>query len=68
MVVVLGIFVLVARSALWSVLVAVLFCLLGMIGQGVTYHYFTDTVGALLLGSAIVCAAALTLGHTPHQT
>jgi hypothetical protein len=68
MVVVLGIFVLVARSALWSVLVAVPFCLLGMIGQGVTYHYFSDTVGALLLGSAIVSVAALTLGHTPHQT
>ena len=30
-----------------------------MIGQGVTYHYFTDTVGALLLGSAVVCVAAL---------
>jgi len=68
MVVVMGIVVLVGRAALWSVLVAVPFCLLGMIGQGVTYHYFTDTVGALLLGTAIVCVAALTLGRTPHQT
>ena len=68
MVVVLGIFALVARSALWSVLVAVPYCLLGMIGQGVTYHYFTDTVGALLLGSAIVCVAALTSGPAPHRT
>jgi membrane-associated phospholipid phosphatase len=58
MVVVLGILVLVARAALWSVLVAVAFCALGMIGQGVSYHYFTDTVGALLLGTAIVCTAA----------
>jgi hypothetical protein len=40
------------------VLVAVAYCALGMIGQGVTYHYFTDTVGALLLGTAIVCTAA----------
>jgi hypothetical protein len=68
MVVVVGMVVLVARVALWAVLVGVAVCLLGMIGQGVTYHYFTDAVGALLLGAAIVCVAALTLGHTPHRT
>jgi membrane-associated phospholipid phosphatase len=68
MVVVLGIFALVARCALWSVLVAVSFCLLGMIGQGVTYHYFTDTIGGVLLGTAIVCVAALTLRRVPHRT
>jgi membrane-associated phospholipid phosphatase len=68
MVVVMGMVVLVARVALWAVLVAVAYCLLGMIGQAVTYHYFTDTVGALLLGTAIVCVAALTLGHAPHRT
>ena len=32
--------------------------LLGMLGQAFTYHYFTDTVGALLLGTALVCLAA----------
>ena len=58
MVVVVGILVLVAGAALWSVLIAVAYCALGMIGQGVAYHYFTDTVGALLLGTAIVCTAA----------
>ncbi len=68
MVVVMGMVVLVTRVALWAVLVAVAYCLLGMIGQAVTYHYFTDTVGALLLGTAIVCVAALTLGHAPHRT
>ncbi|MDT5242835.1 MAG: hypothetical protein QOD36_211 [Mycobacterium sp.] len=68
MVVVMGMVVLVAGVALWAVLVAVGYCLLGMIGQAVTYHYFTDTVGALLLGTAIVCVAALTLGHAPHRT
>ena len=68
MVVVMGMVVLVARVALWAVLVALAYCLLGMIGQAVTYHYFTDTVGALLLGTAIVCVAALTLGQAPHRT
>jgi membrane-associated phospholipid phosphatase len=68
MVVVLGMIVLAAGSALWAVLVAIPFSLLGMIGQGVNYHYFTDTIGALLLGSAIVCVGALTLGHSPHRT
>jgi membrane-associated phospholipid phosphatase len=57
-VVVLGIAVLMAGAALWAVGVAVVFCLLGMVGQGVTYHYFTDTIGALLLGTAIVCVVA----------
>src|SRR5258705_5710098 len=55
MVVVLGMVVLAAGAALWAVLVAIAFGLLGMLGQGVSYHYFTDTVGALLLGTAIVC-------------
>jgi hypothetical protein len=68
MVVVLGMAVLVAGVALWAVLVAVVFCLLGALGQAVTYHYFTDTLGAMLLGTAIVCLAALTSGHTPHRT
>ena len=31
---------------------------LGMLGQAFTYHYFTDTVGALFLGTALVCLAA----------
>ncbi len=57
-VVVLGMFVLVAGAALWAVLVAASAVLLAMLGQAVTYHYFTDTVGALLLGTAIVCVAA----------
>ncbi len=57
-VIVMGMLVLLAGAAWWSVLVAAVVSLLGMIGQGVTYHYFTDTVGALLLGSAVVCVAA----------
>jgi hypothetical protein len=53
-----GILVLVARLAVWSVFIAVTYCGLGMLGQSVSYHYFTDTVGALLLGTALVCTAA----------
>jgi membrane-associated phospholipid phosphatase len=68
MVVLLGMIVLAVGASLWAVLVAIAFCLLGMLGQGVTYHYLTDTVGGVLLGTAIVCVAALTLGHTPHRT
>lgn len=68
MVVVVGMVVLAAGAALWAVLVAIAFCLLGMLGQGVTYHYFTDTVGGVLLGTAIVCVVALTSGHAPHRT
>jgi membrane-associated phospholipid phosphatase len=62
MVVVLGMVVLAAEAALWAVLVTIAFGLLGMLGQGITFHYFTDTVGGVLLGTAIVCVAALTLG------
>ena len=68
MVVVIGMAILIAGAALWSVVIAIAWCLLGMIGQGVTYHYFTDTVGALLLGTAIVCVAALILRRAPHRT
>jgi len=58
-VIVTGMLALLAGGAMWAVLAAVMFSMLGAIGQGVTYHYFTDTVGALLLGSAVVCVAAL---------
>ena len=56
-----GMLVLVAGTALWAVLVAVTVSLLAMLGQAMTYHYFTDTLGALLLGTAVVCVAALVL-------
>jgi membrane-associated phospholipid phosphatase len=57
--VVLGLFVLVAGGALWAVLIAVSYVTLAMVGVGSTFHYFTDTIGGMLLGTSIVCVAAL---------
>jgi membrane-associated phospholipid phosphatase len=68
LVVVMGMFVLLTGTAAWAVRVAVAYCALGSVGVGVSFHYFTDTIGGLLLGSAIVCVAALVLGRAPHPT
>jgi hypothetical protein len=57
--VVLGLFVLVAGGALWAVLIAMLYVALAMVGVGSTFHYFTDTIGGMLLATSIVCIAAL---------
>ena len=57
--VVAGLFVLVAGGALWAVLIAVAYVALAMVGVGSTFHYFTDTIGGVLLGTSIVCIAAL---------
>ena len=31
--------------------------MLGMFGQAINYHYFTDTIGAALLATSVVCVA-----------
>ncbi len=46
-VVVWGMVVVVAGVALWSVITSVTVVLLAMIGQAITHHYFTDTVGGV---------------------
>ncbi|OBA88012.1 PA-phosphatase [Mycolicibacterium mucogenicum] len=58
MVTVLGVIVVAAGAVLWARVLAGVFVPLGMLGQAFTYHYFTDTVGALLFGSSLVCLAA----------
>jgi len=61
MVVLLGMLILAVGVRRWLVWAAVLFAVLGIIGQAVTYHYLTDTVGSVLLGTSLVCLAVATL-------
>lgn len=62
LVVVLGMALLVFGITAWTVAVAGVVAALGALGLGFTYHYFTDTVGALFLGTAVVCLAAWAAG------
>ena len=57
-VVVLGLAVLTAGVAVWSVATAAVLAVFGLLGQAFTYHYFTDTIGAVFLGTSLVCVAA----------
>jgi len=61
MVVVLGMLILAVGAYRWLVVAAVAFGILGVLGQSVTYHYFTDAVGSILLGTSLVCVAAAIL-------
>jgi membrane-associated phospholipid phosphatase len=61
--VVLGFVVLITGGAMWAVLTGISYVALAMLGVGSTFHYFTDTVGGMLLGTAIVCVAALVARH-----
>jgi membrane-associated phospholipid phosphatase len=59
MIVALGMLILAVGARRWLVWAAVAFAGLGILGQAVAYHYFTDAVGSVLLGSSLVCVAAV---------
>lgn len=74
LVVTLCLLVVAAGFTLWAVATAALLGALGMFGQAITYHYFTDTVGAALLATSVVGVAIVVLdrcqprcdvGHKP---
>jgi hypothetical protein len=62
---VMGMVVLVAGGRLWAATIAVVVSLLAMIGLSCTFHYFTDTIGAVLITTAIVCIAVRVAGRVP---
>ncbi|MBB5161824.1 PA-phosphatase [Mycobacterium sp. AZCC_0083] len=66
-VVVLGLAVLAAGVTVWSVAAASVVAVLGVLGQAFTYHYFTDTIGAVFLGISVVCLAAWAAGFDRCQ-
>lgn len=61
MIAVLGMLILAIGVRRWLLWTATVFAVLGILGQSVTYHYFTDAVGALLLGTSLVCLVAAVL-------
>lgn len=58
LVVVAGLVVLAAGGRTWALVAASVAVAFGVLRVGSTFHYVTDTVGAVLLGTAIVCVAA----------
>lgn len=66
MVVVIGVLVLAIGARRWLLWAAAVFVTLGVLGQSVSYHYLTDAVGALLLGTSLVCGAAAPLRRIPR--
>lgn len=61
MIVMLGMVVLAVGVRRWLLWAVSLFAALGILGQAVSHHYFTDAVGAALLGTSLVCLAAAAL-------
>lgn len=66
LVVVLGLALLAAGWAAWAVAVAAVVLVLGVFSIACTFHYFTDTIGALLLGTAVMCVAVIAAGPPPR--
>lgn len=57
-----------AGAVWWAVVIAVAVVALATLGVGTSFHYFTDAVGGMLLGSAIVAAAAVIARRDPTRT
>ncbi|WP_307787885.1 PA-phosphatase [Mycolicibacterium sp. S2-37] len=57
-----GMVVLVTGANRWVLAIAVVLIAAGMYAVGTTFHYFTDTVGAFLLGTAVVAVGAVLAG------
>lgn len=68
MVVAVGLLILAVGMRRWLVWAAIVFAALGILGQAVTYHYFTDALGAALLGTSLVCIAAFALRWARRRT
>src|SRR5581483_293241 len=63
-VVVMGLLILAVGARLWVLAIAIVVSLLGALGMVMCgYHFLTDTIGGLLLGSALVCVAAELAGQ-----
>ena len=58
-----GMVILVAGMKRWVVMCAAAVVAVEMYAVGTTFHYFTDTVGALLLGTAAVAIAVQLAGR-----
>lgn len=67
LVVIAGMVVLVAGARWWAVFGAAVATSAGMVAVGLTFHYFTDTVGALLWGSAVVALGARLADWSPRR-
>jgi hypothetical protein len=61
-IVVLGMLLLVVGAKVWLLVSASVVALLALLGVAFTFHYFTDTVGAVFLGTALVCIAVQVAG------
>ena len=60
--------VILVGAAAWAAAAAAAVCVLGLLGQAFTVHYFTDTVGAVLLATSLVCLAIRAAGVDGCQT
>ncbi len=67
MIAVLGALILAVGARRWLLWSATVFAALGVAGQAVSYHYFTDAVGSVLLGTSLVCIAAVLLRRADRR-